>query len=50
MVLCYHEEYFALGFISALFIFVIVTLFEDFIIETLRNVRENFRIKSPHKS
>lgn len=29
--LCYHEEYFALGFLSALFIFAIVTLFEDVI-------------------
>ena len=29
--LCYHEEYFALGFLSALFIFAVVTLFEDVI-------------------
>jgi len=31
MALCYHEEYFALGLISAFFIFAIITLFEDVI-------------------
>ena len=31
MPLCYHKEVFALGLISALFIFAILTLFEDVI-------------------
>jgi len=40
--LCYHEEYFALGFLSALFIFVIITLFEDAVKEFFVKVKELF--------
>ena len=29
--LCYHKEYFTLGFLGAFFIFVVVSLFEDVI-------------------
>ena len=43
MALCYHEEYFALGFLSAFFIFAIVTLFEDFIGEWFGKVRGMLR-------
>lgn len=28
MALCYHEEYFALGFLGALFVFAMMVLFE----------------------
>jgi len=37
--LCYHKEAFALGFLSAFFIFAIITLFED----ALKNVVEKIR-------
>ena len=29
MALCYHEEAFTLGFLSAFFVFAIITIFED---------------------
>ena len=39
MALCYHEEYFALGFLSAFFIFAIMTLFEDWIKDVIRKLK-----------
>lgn len=39
MAICYHKEAFALGFLSAFFIFAIVTLFEDVIGKWWERVR-----------
>jgi hypothetical protein len=38
--LCYHKEYFALGFLSAFFIFAIVTLFEDVIKRWIERIKK----------
>lgn len=38
MALCYHEEYFALGFLSAFFIFAIMTLFEEGIKDIIKKL------------
>jgi len=37
--LCYHKEAFALGFLSAFFIFAVITLFEDAIVKWWERVR-----------
>ena len=42
MAICYHEEYFALGFLSAFFVFAIVTLFEDCIKDIFGRIRKLF--------
>lgn len=43
MALCYHEEYFALGFLSAFFIFAIVTLFEEPLKGIIERIQNNLK-------
>ena len=43
MVLCYHEEYFALGFLSAFLIFAIMTLFEEPLKSIFERIQNNLK-------
>ena len=38
MALCYYKETFTLGFVSAFFVFAVVTIFEDFITDIIEKL------------
>ena len=40
MTLCYYKETFTLGFISALFVFAMMTIFEDFVKCVIMKIRK----------
>ncbi len=40
MTLCYHKEAFAVGFLSAFFIFAIVTLFEEPLVRMFKRIQK----------
>ncbi len=42
--LCYHEEYFTLGFLSAFFIIAIITLFEEPLVRMLKRIQNNLKV------
>lgn len=43
--LCYHEEYFALGFLSAFFIFAIAILFEEPLKSIFERIQKHLKLR-----